>query len=435
MRSCEDIGRVDLNENDRIGNLSDLLRTVSGLTDPQAVQLEFQKRMRGLNEVDAYVAVSRRGLENGQYKITRSSLPAARAYHEQNPWDSWDELPAHAGGFLGSMVADDQPKLFSTARVTDDPVLGDALEPFRSMMIVPLFDEGRALNWSLMLRREENAFAVEELENLFLRGNLIGRMTKNLIVQREVKDLNQRLNEQLDEIASIQRALLPPRLPDVPRLRLASSYLTSNHAGGDYYDVIPLADGRWIVLIADVSGHGAGAATVVAMMNAILHAYDRVADGPTVIMRHLNRQLLSKRIESNFVTAFLGLWNPDDRTFNYVNAGHHSAMVRHPDGEISHLTGGHDVPLGILDDAEFEDATSTLQPGDTVVLYTDGIIESFGPPPAHEMFGLERFADALRACSGEPSCVMNTIHERLYEHTGQRERDDDQTLLAFRVEG
>lgn len=429
---------IDTTSNPRLDRINRMLRTVSGLNDPQAIQLEFSKGMRDRSDktaADAYVAVSRRDLPEGRYKITRDNLPDAEAYENQNPWQQWDRLDEHTGGFFAEHIfdADPTPKLFREFSLTGDPVLGDRLAGFRSAMLVPLYDEGEALNWSLMLRGESDPFDEEGLSELLMRGNLIGRMTRNLIVKREVETLNIRLQKQLDEISMIQRALLPDKLPDVPGMALASSYLTSNEAGGDFYDVFPVGDGRWALMIADVSGHGAGAATVVAMMSSIMRGYPQIADGPGAVFQHLNEQLTRRRIESNFVTAWLGYWDPEQLTLTYANAGHHPPLVRTPDGDVRTIEGEHDIPLGILDDADYPDNTAQLAAGETVILYTDGITEAFGPKPEMEMFGTDRMATALEKCTGEPQCIIGTIHDALYEHTKQRSRDDDQTILAFRL--
>lgn len=427
--------RLNLNASERIGRINRLLRTVSGLDDPQEVQREFSKGLRDSanRAVDAYVAVSRRGLEGGRYKITRTSLHDDPPLDKQNPWRDWAKLDAHTGGFIGEMIAEPEPKILTEFSITGDPVLGDRLAEYRSAMIVPLFDEGEALNWSFMLNLEPGAFDEHDLEEFMMRGNLIGRMTRNLIVQREVKVLNERLQNQVDEIAMIQRSLLPESLPDVPGLMLAASYLTSNEAGGDFYDVFPVGDGRWALLIADVSGHGAGAATVVAMMSSIIRGYPQLIEGPGSVFRHLNEQLLKRRIASNFVTAFLAYFDPDTHGLEYANAGHHAPLVRDADGAMSALNGEHDIPLGILEDAAYPTSHATLEKCQSVIMFTDGITEAFAPDG--EMFGTERLAGSMTTCSGEPQCIIGHIHNALYEHTHSRDRDDDQTILAFRVTG
>jgi sigma-B regulation protein RsbU (phosphoserine phosphatase) len=381
------------------------------------------------------MGISRRGLGPGQYKITRKMLSTRDiATNQVDPWATWDQIPVHSGGLIGDLISTPTPKLITELFLRGDPVVGDELAEFGSAMIAPLFDDGEALNWGFMLRHKENDVSERDVEEFIMRGNTIGRMTRVLVVQKEVEALNARLQAQLDEIASIQKALLPDRLPDIPGLSLAASYLTSNDAGGDYYDFFPIEGDRWGFCVADVSGHGAGAATVVAMMHAMLHGTEEKHRGPAAVLRYLNRQLASNRIGTAFVTALFGAWDPRDRRLFVSNAGHHLPTLRRASGDVDQIAGGHDIPLGIMDDVGYEQVDVTLDRGDTVVLYTDGITEAFSPPPRREMFGLSRLQDALRHCSGEPTCVIDSIHGWLFEHTGgARTRDDDQTIVAMRV--
>jgi len=267
-----------------------------------------------------------------------------------------------------------------------------------------------------------------------MRGNIVGRMTRNLVIQKEIEGLNRRLRDQLDQISALQKSLLPSRLPTIPRLSMAASYLTSLEAGGDYYDFFPIDQDRWSVWVADVAGHGAGAATQVAMMHGILHAYPHHDQGPAKALAHLNEQLTRTNVESSFVTALALTWDARKRQLTVANAGHHLPSRRMRSGEVNQIVTPREVPLGIMPDAKYEQGTVELHEGETVVLYTDGITESFSPPPERMMFGIEGLHEALEHCSGEPPCVIESIHEKLFEHTHSRERADDQTLLALKVE-
>jgi sigma-B regulation protein RsbU (phosphoserine phosphatase) len=438
---------------ERLRDLTELLRTVSAVTDPQTIQREFSKRLSELSRTEGYVAVSRRGLKPGEYKITRTMLDADALHaNDRDPWRLWDRLPVHTGGFIGAAIADGAVKYYPDLELTDDPVLGDALAGFRSAAVTPLFDDGEALNWGIMLRREPGAYAPEELEELLLRGNLIGRMTRNLVIRKEAERLNAELTAQLEEIASVQRALLPERTPEIEGLELATSYLTSTHAGGDYYDFFDMGGGKWGVLIADVAGHGAGAATVMAMLQTILSGFSDRHLGPAAMLAHANRELYGKRITNNFVTAFLGVFDAERRSVTYANAGHNRPLIRRASGEVEQIDGAASIPLGIIDDTLYEHAAVDIGPGDTVVLYTDGVTEAFAPKAiaadtdddgastgagrridVDRMFGEEGLVRALADCTGAPECVIGTIHERLYEHTGVRDRDDDQTIVAIRI--
>lgn len=422
----------------RVAQLTDLVRRISAMHDPIDVQREFSGTMAEFSPWQGYISLSRRGLKPGCYKITGLALDdTSRMGSRRDPWAHWEDMPTHSGGWLGDMIAADTPRLEGDLRLIDDPVLAGRLAPFRSAMVVPLFDDGEALNWSIALHREPNAFSPEQVEEFILRGNLIGRVTRNLVVQKELDALNMQFAEQLQEIAAVQRSLLPELTPSVPGLQISTSYLTSKHAGGDYYDFFEMEGGRFGVIIADVAGHGAGAATVVAILQALLHSAHAGDRDPASTLARVSRELVRKRIENNFVTAFFAVFDPGRSALSYSNAGHNRPLVRRAGGGVEEILGAASIPLGITTDLGYDTERFSLSPGDTLVLYTDGIVEAFGPrDPAtgeREMFGKQRLIDTLRACSGEPDCVIDSIHQRLFEHTGVRTRDDDQTIVVIRV--
>lgn len=427
---------LDLRTNRSLAGLSDMLQRISAMDEPQDIQNAFARTMGNYSRIDAYVSVSVRGLRAGEYKITRRLLSKeARLRSNANPWRDWDDIPTHTGGFIAENIATPTPKLHPDLHLTGDPALGDDLAPFRSVMVVPLFDEGRALNWSIGMREAPNSFTEADVEELMLRGNLIGRMTRNLIVRKEVEKLNEERRRQIDMIARIQQSLLPQDLPETAGLTIATSYLPSNEAGGDYYDFFHMGDGKVGVLIADVSGHGAGAAVVVAMLQTILHDFPDRSCGPAVMLDHANRRLVDKRIDGSFATAFFAVFDEARRSLTFSNAGHNRPLIRRADGRIETVEGAASLPLGITTEVGYESGTLALGEGDTLILYTDGITEARAPGERLDMFGAEGLVASLEECSGEPDCVIQSIHGALYRHTGLRTRDDDQTIVAVRVSG
>ena len=185
-------------------------------------------------------------------------------------------------------------------------------------------------------------------------------------------------------MGELQRALLPASVPQIAGLEIATSYEPTGRAGGDSYDVFPLdhdradataAPARWCMLIGDASGHGLAAAVVMAIVQAVLHAYPAGAAGPATLLMHANRQLCDKHL-GGFFTAFLGVYEPASRRLTYANAGHPPPLLkRASDGSIRALDAVGSYPLGIDDAEKFEEAAVTLERGDSVLLYTDGITE------------------------------------------------------------
>lgn len=421
----------------RFEELTALLQSVSSAKTPQEAAYIFGASSRRVFRSEGFLSVSRRGLPDGQYKITRryvdGRLPLSP--NESNPWRDWDRLETHTGGFVGEALARGGPQLITDLDLQDDPVLGDALGKFKTCAVIPIFDNGEPLNWVFEFRNAPDAISADEFETRMLVFNLHGRSTKNLVTAREVEALNAKLNLQLERVAAIQRALLPDATPHIPGARIATSYLTSDDAGGDYYDFLPLSGGRWGIFVGDVSGHGAGAATVVAMLHAILRTYPDKDYDPAGVLRYLNAHISEKRIEGNFVTAFFGVLDPATRELRFANAGHHPPRLKKGEyGPVGALDGCGTPPLGVLEQIDPTTNTVVLEPMDTVVLFTDGITEARRPEPDGEMFGLERLDAALEKCSGEPECVIDSIHTALFAHTNARTRDDDQAIVALRVE-
>jgi sigma-B regulation protein RsbU (phosphoserine phosphatase) len=352
-----------------------------------------------------------------------------------------DALPISRGGFISEVIGDAMPKFVMDLSLENDPVLGPLVPEMRNCMVVPVFDGDHIASWNFSFSRNlEKEMDSRDVGQAHMITNLLGLASRQLTAVATIRTLNGRLRDQLDQLARVQQSLLPSRTPDIPGLEIATSYLTSNESGGDYYDFFPLAGERWAILIADVSGHGAAAATVMAMLHAILHCYAPLNPGelfdPASVMEFANDRLLSAGLEGNFVTAFFGVYDPATGELRFTNAGHNPPRLKDGlSGRIRPLEGASTLPLGILQDLNAQTETVQLNPKDTIILYTDGITEAFAPGASQEQFGVERLDAALTKCSGEPDCVVDSVHAALFEHRRAATRDDDQTIVAIRHHG
>ena len=441
----------DLSSSPRIKIIVDLLRDASLAREPADVFKVFGPRMWRIRPMEFFVSVSTRGLPAGSYKITRyydvrefqrradSGEGGMPETVNPNPWATFHTLPTHTTGFISECIKDGTPKILNDLNITDDPVFGSLLSEFKSAIASPLYDHGEVLNWSIQLRRAPNAFDELLFEDAMMMGNLIGAITRNLVALKEVERLNKVLTAQFEEVARVQQSLLPEKLPDIPGLAVATSYLTSDQAGGDYYDFLPMPGNRLGILVADVSGHGAGAATIMAMLRAILHCYSGGDGSAAGVLRFANHRLVASRLEGNFVTAFFGVFDPATARLNYASAGHnpprfYSAATH----SIRGIEDGAGLPLGIAEDLDVLSEDLQLLPGDSMVLYTDGITEAFGSESraGHlDMFGEKRLDAAILASDGRPDTIIENIHRSLFAHTHARTRADDQTLVALQYVG
>lgn len=424
--------RVDIVSDSVISELTELFREGSRIDDPVGMLSHFARWFGRKRRAAFFVSVSRRGMKPGEYKVTRRIADADRDGNMRkpvNPWRDWDSLETHTGGIVGQIITGDGPQMLTGLRGADDPILGADLAGMRSAMAIPTYDNGEPLNWAISFFREDMPRDIDFIRSAMLDINMLGMATRNLVSRKRAEDLKDEVTRQLERIAGIQRSLLPQRIPRIPGLDIGVSYLTSNEAGGDYYDFFPFPGGRWGILIADVAGHGAPAATVMAMLRGILHCYEREDFSPAAVMDFANAKLLDANLFGTFVTAFFAVIDPRTGIIEFARCGHNPPRIRRVGGDVVELDGDAGFPLGIDADLGVHTAAVRLDMGDTLVLYTDGITEAFSP--GREMFGVLRLDAALMACSGKPECAVDSIHRALYSHTGVMDRDDDQTLVII----
>ena len=438
---------LDTVGNDRIQIIMELVGDLSRAETADGVLTSFARGMQRLKHSEAYMSLSTRGLGPGRYRITRMALDGdLDAMRSTRPWASPQSIDVHTGGFLGQLIRTAYPTVIHHLDLRDDPVLGDALAPFRALMAVPLFDQGEPLNWAIHLSRDPSGFDLHELEDRILQDNLVGGTVRTVLMAHELHRMNEQVHREVERIADIQRTLLPERMPEIEGIRLAAHYATFDRAGGDYYDFLPLRcrehlepgeyhpDHPLGIMIADASGHGPAAAVIMAMLHSILHASAESPEGPAEVLRHINHHLCRKRIEGSFVTAFFGVYDPATRRFTYARAGHNPPLLKQPGvgGAVSRLDAVGGIPLGVLPDAAYEEHTQHLEHGHAVVLYTDGITEAFDAE--QHMFGVEGIERALEQCTGQPDCVVSSIMTALEAHQGDVRPSDDQTLVVMRLD-
>lgn len=414
----------------RLDQMVAMMRELSLQTDPEEMVQFYIRRVRQFMPVDRTVSVSRRGLEAPHYRITRSSVWKQPI----NPWKDRDRLPLLEGGFIGDVIYGDMPMVTGQLAVPSDDPAAEYFEGMSSLMALPNFDQGEALNWSFLMKAEPDAFDPEALADRVWMSNLFGRATSNLVLKEDLRKALEFVERELNVVASIQRSLLPTEIPDIPNLSLAAHYQTSRWAGGDYYDFFHLPGDRWGLLIADVSGHGTPAAVMMAITHAIAHGHPGHPEPPDQLLTHVHERLLSRYVgdSGTFVTAFYGIFDPETRRFSYACAGHNPPRLRRcRDGSVSSLDHVAGLPLALFPGQEYESTTVQLQPGDQIVLYTDGITEA--TDVRGRMFGLDRLDQALATCRNDAPALVESVLVALEAFTGGQAPDDDRTLVVAKV--
>ena len=260
------------------------------------------------------------------------------------------------------------------------------------------------------------------------------------------EQVNRKLDAEVDRIASIQRALLPAELPQVNGLDMVVSYETFDRAGGDMYAFIREGDEPHApigVLIADVSGHGPAAAVVMALLRGALWSLpDRAAvlQRPSLALAYLNQQLCDTPIEASFVTAFMAVYDPQQHTLTYARAGHPPPLRRTQRNNhisIDTLDGEGGVPLGVLEGEVYPDHQADIEPGQTLVLFTDGITEtragdSRSSGGVGEMFGVQGIEAVLRQANQSAQQTTDALLTAATRHLAGAKPGDDQTVVVMR---
>jgi sigma-B regulation protein RsbU (phosphoserine phosphatase) len=398
---------------------------MSAQDDAEHLVRVFARQGAFLVRRDGFLSVSRRDLVAPYYRLTRSW----RWREPINPWTEPHRLPLFDRGLLGELLYVGKPAVLNHLEAEPDDPAREHFEGMRSLACVPSYDHGEPLNMVVVLSREPDAFTTTDLENLLLHANLLGRAANNLVLAQQLDEAYRKLDEEMRQAGRVQRALLPEELPAIDGLELGASYVTCSRAGGDYYNVLPLPDGRWGLFLADVSGHGVGAAVGTAMLHTLLHSCPEPGAPPGRVLAHLNRHLRQVAPDGMFATAFYGIYDPAGRRLTYSLAGHTLPLLRRRGHDVRELEATGGLPLGALDGDAWSEREVLLAPGDALLLYTDGIVE--GMNGAGEMFGKERLAEAVRWGPRRPGRLVQHVERHFQSYRGDAPDLDDRTLLAL----
>ncbi len=240
----------------------------------------------------------------------------------------------------------------------------------------------------------------------------------------------QRLEQDLHLAQRIQQSFLPSKLPTIPGFTFSAHYEPAYEVGGDFYDFISLPEDRLGIVVGDVSGKGISAALYMARLTRDLRYFASAGGDPGLVLSAANRAVAESAQDDLFVTIVYLVLDPAKRQVQFVNAGHMPPLVRRREEgvvEILSETGG--LPVGILPETEYVTQTYDLRPGDTFLLYTDGLVEAMNP--AHQMFGeAQLLASMKRGSSGLPHLLRRTIDDCL-EHVRDAPQFDDTTVVCF----
>jgi serine phosphatase RsbU (regulator of sigma subunit) len=277
----------------------------------------------------------------------------------------------------------------------------------------------------------ETRYKAEELALLQTLANQVSVAVKNALLYKESLEKSI-LEEELAVARRIQRQFLPETLPRMRSFGLAALNVQTKQVGGDYYDLVPLGDGHYLVVIADVAGKGVPAALLASMVQASIRTQADQTKPVREIMRRLNRLVHEATPADRFATCFLARLDSEGLSVAFSNAGHNYPIVLPSTGGWRYLEEG-GIPLGIMADFVYPDAEMSLLRGDAILLYTDGITDARNR--GGEDFGEERLlqlADQLpRGLSADE--IVRAVADEVSRFTAGAEQADDITLVALKA--
>lgn len=299
-------------------------------------------------------------------------------------------------------------------------------------LVVPVLSGARLLG-ALVLgpKATRTGFNREELTILQTLAGYLSLTLENLQLLEERVE-RARLEDQLTLARRIQQSILPGTFPEEESVEMWGIQIPSLHVGGDYFDVLPLGFGRYVVAIADVSGKGVPAALLMSMVAAGLRTLVQADLGVAPVLSRLNRLLCQATSPEQFVTFFLALVDTQRMEISYANAGH-SFPILVTCGETPRFLKESGVVLGVLSAADYKEERAPLEEGACLLLYTDGVTEAEAPDG--EMFGEDRLLDQLGSALEEKCAreAVESIRNSVLGFSGSGSLSDDLTLLLVRV--
>jgi serine phosphatase RsbU (regulator of sigma subunit) len=319
----------------------------------------------------------------------------------------------------------------SSGRVVINRELLDWIERHRIALLVPMIIQSRLIGLlALGEKIEGEDFSPEDLKILESVASQVALARENIRLIEDNLD-KKRMEEELKFAQRIQKGFLPAEIPPTPGLDIAAESQFCLEVAGDYYDIIGLPDGKSVLAVGDVSGKGAGAALIMANLQASLRTVVGVTTNLSDAVRRINDLIYDNTPPEQYITFFVALFDPGKKQLTYVNAGHNPPLLVQKEGEVELLQKG-GLILGAVPGVPFEQDEVRLQTDDLLLIYTDGLSEAMNADG--EEFGEERILNLANHCRHlSPSELLECLKTEARKFTGDGVWQDDLTLLSAKV--
>jgi len=301
----------------------------------------------------------------------------------------------------------------------------------RSMMCVPLLGlSGEPMG--VINIDTQNPIAQFRKDDLDLMVAVAGQAALSIESTRLLATYveKQKQDNEMRIAANVQRALLPAEMPQLEGYEFFASYEAAQAVGGDYYDAFAVQNGKYCLAFGDVAGKGVPASLVMSRLASVVRSTFQHVDQVDAAVSQINNHMCDKAVEGRFVTFVATLLDPAAHSISVVNAGHMSPIIRKANGTVEEFPEGSvGIPLGVVEDFPYTAMDRTLDPGDTVVIYTDGVSEAMNHDS--ELYGLDRLRQFISQGPVHADELGTAVRADVKKHAGTRAQNDDITMMVF----
>ena len=314
--------------------------------------------------------------------------------------------------------------------VSKDPRYVLANPETRSELAVPLIYKDKVIGVLDLEHTRRGFFTDDHKRTVTTLAAQVAIAIENARLYEQIERQEKRLERDLELARELQFRLLPQSLPKLPHLELAAKFAPARAIGGDLYDFVSYSLSRTALVIGDVSGKGAPAAIYAALVSGILRSHAPIEPVPAEMLRAVNFSLGERRIDGQFVSLIYAVWDDEQQTLQVANSGLPRPLYWHDDKiEIIEATG---LPLGLFDDADYDEFTFNAKPGDKFVFFSDGILDARNE--AGDLFGRSRVEQIVANSDGiSAEGLVNSLFDAVAEHASGVETFDDQTVVVIKV--
>ena len=361
--------------------------------------------------------------ESGQTLTHRFSLRFQESIHLKH------DIPL-GQGLVGAAAAEKTAVLVPD--VSKDPRYVMANPETKSELAVPLIYKDKVIGVLDLEHTRRGFFTEDHKRTITTLAAQVAIALENARLYEQIARQERRLERDLALARELQFRLLPPSMPKLENLEVAAKFVPARAIGGDLYDFVHYSGSRLGIVIGDVSGKGAPAAIYAALVSGILRSHAPIEPAPAEMLSAVNFSLGERRIEAQYICLMYAVWDDDRRTLQVANSGLPRPIYLHGGKmEIIEATG---LPLGLFDDAEYEEFSFRTRPGDMFVFFSDGILDASNK--AGEMFGRKGVERVIAACPEQtPECVVGSLFQAVEEFSEGQNAFDDQTVVAIKVKG